>query len=103
MNRLHLHDSITISSSLTGTGRPADVTVPAHVYTLSGANSDDPFKPFLTVSVLRAIVGPTPRPIEPATDEVVHHGTTYRIDGPPMGRYRRGKLHHWTINLERIA
>ena len=49
------------------------------------------------------MVAPLPREVDPYYDRVVHHGTTYKIDGPPMGRYRRGKVHHWTINLERIT
>ena len=103
MNRLQLHDTITITSTLTGSGRPEDMTVRAHVYTLSGENPAEPNRPYLMVSQLRAMVAPLPREVDPAYDRVVHHGTTYKIDGPPMGRYRRGKVHHWTINLERIT
>ncbi len=103
MNRLQLHDRVTITSQRTDSDRPEDMTVPAHVYTLSGENPREPDRPYLMVSVLRAIVGPLPREVEPSQDRLVHHGTEYRIDGPPMGRYRRGRLHHWTINLERIT
>lgn len=104
MIRGQLHDSITIRSTVPeGPSRPEDMTVPAHVYTLSGANPREPDRPFLMVSSLRAIVGPLPRELDPAYDRVDHHGTEYRIDGPAMGRYRRGRLHHWTMNLERIT
>lgn len=103
MNRLHLHDSITISSSLTGAGRPADMTVPAHVYTLSSAKPGDSQQLYVEVTSLRAMVGPLPRPVDSINDRVTHRGTEYRIEGPPLGRYRRGRLHHWTINLERVA
>lgn len=98
-----LRDSITIRSSLTGTGRPADMTVPAHVYTLSSANPRDSQRLYIEVTTLRAIVGPLPRPVDSSNDRVVHRGTEYKMDGPPLGRYRRGRLHHWTINLERIT
>ena len=98
-----LHDRVTITSTLTGDGRPDDMTVPAHVHTVSATGDYTTTRPGAMVQQLRVIIGATPRPIAPATDQVVHHGTTYRIDGPPMGRYRRGRLHHWTINLERTT
>lgn len=103
MGALQLHDRVTIRSTLTGSGRPEDMTVRAHVYTVSGTNPAEPNRPDLMVTTLRVIVGPTPRPVVATSDVVEHHGTAYRIDGPPMGRYRRGKLHHWTINLERTT
>ena len=96
-----LHDKVTITSTRTGAERPDDMTVPAHVHTVSATGDYTTTRPGAMVQQLRVIIGPTPRAIAPATDRVVHHGTTYRIDGPPMGRYRRGRLHHWTINLER--
>lgn len=98
-----LHDQITVTSSTVGPDRPDDMTVPAHVYTMSGVNPAERNRPGLLVASLRAIIGPTPRAVDPIDDRVIHHGTEYRIDGPPMGRYRRGKLHHWTINLERVT
>lgn len=98
-----LHDKVTITSTLTGSKRPDDMTVPAHVYTVSGSNPREPLRLGLMVSELRAMVGPLPRQIEPGTDRVIHHGQEYRVDGPPMGRYRRGRLHHWTINLRRAT
>lgn len=99
-----LRDEVTVRSRLTGSSRPDDMTVPAHVYTLSGSNPAEPNRPGLMVHALRAIIGPdVPRPVDPAADDVIHKGTVYRIDGPPMGRYQRGELHHWTINLERIT
>lgn len=98
-----LRDTVTIRSERTGSARPEDMTVPAHVYTVSGANPREPNRPALMVASLRAIVGPTPRPVDPSQDRVVHHGTVYRIDGPPMGRYRHGKIHHWTIELVRAT
>lgn len=100
---MQLHDSVTIVSTLTGAERPDDMTVPAHVHTVSASGDYSAIVPGALVHQLRAMVGPTPRPITPATDHVVHHGRTYRIDGPPMGRYRRGRLHHWTLNLERFS
>ena len=103
MNRLQLHDTITITSTLAGGGRPEDMTVRAHVYTLSGANPAEPNRPALMVSQLRAMVAPLPRELDTFYDRVEHHGTEYRIDGPAMGRYRRGRLHHWTISLERTT
>lgn len=99
-----LWDEVTVRSRLTGGERPDDMTVPAHVYTVSGSNPTEPNRPGLMVHVLRAIIGPdAPRAVEPANDDVIHDGTTYRVDGPPMGRHRRGRLHHWTINLERVT
>ena len=99
-----LWDQVTVRSRLTGAERPDDMTVPAHVYTVSGTNPEYPYRPGMMVHSLRAIIGPdTPRAVDPVNDDVIHKGTTYRIDGPPMGRYRRGQVHHWTINLERIT
>lgn len=96
-----LRDRVTITSSIAGAERPEDMTVPAHVYTISGNNPREPDRLYLMVSVLRAIIAPTPRPIDPVSDTVTHQGTAYRIDGPPLGRYRNGRIHHWTLNLER--
>lgn len=96
-----LRDRVTIRSELSGSGRPEDMTVRAHVHTVSGANPRQANRPGLMIQELRVIVGPTPRPVDPVNDRIVHHGTEYRIDGPPMGRYRNGTIHHWTINLER--
>lgn len=99
-----LWDQVTVRSRLTGDGRPDDMTVAAHVYTLSGANPAEANRLDMLVHVLRAIIGPdAPRAVDPVNDDVIHQGITYRVDGPPMGRYRRGRLHHWTINLERIT
>lgn len=99
-----LWDQVTVRSRLTGDQRPEDMTVPAHVYTLSGSNPAEPNRLDMLVHVLRAIIGPdAPRAVDPVNDDVIHQGTAYRVDGPPMGRYRRGRLHHWTINLERIT
>ena len=99
-----LWDQVTVRSRLSGGGRPDDMTVPAHVYTVSGSNPTEPNRPGLIVDVLRVIIGPdAPRAVDPVNDDVIHKGTAYRIGGPPMGRYRRGRLHHWTINLERIT
>lgn len=100
---IQLHDSITVRSTRVGSGRPDDMTVPAHVYTVSGSNPREPLRLGLMVSELRAMVGPLPRQIEPGTDRIVHDGLEYHVDGPPMGRYRRGRLHHWTINLRRAT
>lgn len=97
-----LWDALTVSSRLTGSGRPADMTVSAHVFTVSGSNPFEPNRPGLMIEVLRAILAPDlPRAIDWTSDDVVHKGTTYRVDGPPMGRYQHGRLHHWTINLKR--
>ena len=99
-----LWDQVTVRSRISGGGRPDDMIVPAHVYTVSGSNPTEPNRPGLIVDVLRVIIGPdAPRAVDPVNDDVIHRGTTYRIGGPPMGRYRRGRLHHWTINLERIT
>src|SRR5699024_5861838 len=99
-----LWDEVTVRSRLTGDQRPDDMTVPAHVYTVSGTNPEYPYRPGMMVHSLRAIIGPdTPRAVDPVNDDVIHKGTAYRIDGPPMGRYRRGQVHHWTINPERIT
>lgn len=98
-----LKDTVTIRSERTGSDRPDDMTLRAHVYTVSGSNPREPNRPGLLVESLRAIVGPPPRPISPAEDLVEHHGTVYQITGPPMGRYRNGRLHHWTIELERTT
>lgn len=99
-----LWDQVTVRSRREDAGRPADMTVPAHVYTVSGTNPREPDRLSMMVHELRAIIGPDlPRPIDPASDDVVHQGTAYRVNGPPMGRYRRGVLHHWTVNLERIT
>ena len=103
MNRLQLHDRVTITSTLTGTARPEDVTVRAHVYTVSGTAPYEANRPGLLVDTLRVIIGPLDRELDPLTDRVIHRGTTYPMDGRPMGRYRRGKLHHWTINVERTT
>lgn len=100
---LLLHDRVTISSTLTGGARPPDVTVKAHVYSVSGAAPYEPNRPGLLVDSLRVIVGPDVRELDPITDRVIHRGTTYPMDGRPMARYRRGRLHHWTINLERTT
>lgn len=99
--RLQLHDRVTIRSTLTGPARPADMTVRAHVYWVSAATPWEPNRPGLIVDSLRAILAPLPRDLEFTTDRVTHHGTEYRINGSPMVRYRRGKVHHVTINLER--
>lgn len=98
-----LRDHVTIASSTTGSTRPEDMTVRAHVYTVSGSNPFEPNRPGLMVTELRCIIEPTMREIQPATDIVTHHGTEYWIEGPPMGRYRHGKLHHWTLNLVRTT
>ena len=99
-----LWDEVTVRSRLTGAERPDDMTVPAHVYTVSGSNPFEPNRPGIMVHVLRAIIGAdAPRAVDPVNDDVVHKGTTYRVDGPPMGRYRRGRLHHWTSNRERTT
>lgn len=103
MNRLQLHDRVTITSTLTGSDRPGDVTVRAHVYTVSSVNPDEDMSVGYLVEQLRAIIGPPPRELDPNTDRVVHRGVTYPMDGRPMARYRRGKLHHLTINLERTS
>lgn len=99
-----LRDEVTISSRLSGSGRPDDITVPAHVFTVSGSNPYEPNRPGLLVEVLRVIVGPDmPRAVDWTSDDVAHKGTTYRMNGAPMGRYQHGRLHHWTINLERMT
>ena len=99
-----LWDEVTVRSRLTGANRPPDMTVPAHVYTVSGSNPWEPNRPGIMVHELRAVIGPdAPRAVDPANDDVIHKGTPYRVNGPPMGRYRRGRLHHWTINLERTT
>lgn len=103
MNRLRLHDEVTIVSTLTGSARPADLTVRAHVYWVSGAAPYERNRPGLLVDALRVIVGPLPRELNPTSDRVMHHGIEYNIDGRPMVRYRRGKVHHLTINLERTT
>lgn len=103
MNRLQLHDRVTITSTITGSARPEDVTVRAHVYTVSGTAPYEANRPGLLVDSLRVIIGPLARPLDPITDRVIHRGITYPMDGRPMGRYRRGRLHHWTINLERTT
>lgn len=98
-----LKDTVTVRSQIAGSGRPEDMTLRAHVYTISGSNPREPNRPGLLVSALRVIVGPTPRPIDPVEDRVEHHGIVYWIAGPPMGRYRNGRLHHWTVELERTT
>lgn len=103
MSTLPLHDQITIVSTKVGGDRPDDMTVPAHVYAVSGTSPRDQNRPGILVTELRAMTGPLPRPIDAPNDDVQHHGDTYRIDGPPLGRYRRGRLHHWTITLERVT
>lgn len=100
---IRLPDRVTIRSTLTGDGRPEDQTVRAHVFTLSGTAPTEANRPFVLVASLRCIIGPGAREVSPSTDRIIHHGTEYRVDGPPMGRYRAGKLHHWTLNLERIT
>lgn len=102
-NRLQLHERVTIRSKLSGPGRPEDVTVRAHVYSVSGTAPSEPNRPGLLVDSLRVIIGPLGRELDPINDQVVHRGITYPMDGRPMGRYQRGKLHHWTINLERVT
>lgn len=105
MIRAQLRDRVDIRSKLTGSSRPEDMAdVRAHVFTLTGAEgSSDPTRPYLLVESLRMIVGPTARPIDPVNDVVTHHGTDYSPDGPPMGRYRNGRIHHWTVNLRRTT
>lgn len=103
MIRQQLRDRVTITSTLTGEGRPEDQTVRAHVFTLSGTAPTEATRPFALVAALRCIIGPEAREVDPNRDRIVHHGTEYRVDGPPMGRYRNGKIHHWTLNLERIT
>lgn len=103
MNRLQLRDRVTITSTVVGSGRPEDVTVRAHVYTVSGTAPWEANRPGLLVDELRVMIGPLDRELDPLTDRVIHHGTTYPMNGRPMGRYRHGRLHHWTINLERTT
>lgn len=104
MIRAQLRDTITLVSTLQGSGRPEDVEVPAHVFTVSSVDSADPLRPSLVLEKLRCMIGPVPgRTPDPAYDRIVHKGIEYKMDGAPMGRYRRGKIHHWTINLERAA
>lgn len=101
--RGQLHDTVTIRSKKIGSGRPEDMTLPAHVYSVDGANPTQANRPGLLVTQLRALIpGKLARPLDAVNDQVVHHGTVYNMDGPPLGRYRRGKVHHWTINLERV-
>src|SRR5699024_7984037 len=99
-----LWDEVTVRSRLTGDQRPDDMTVPAHVYTVSGTNPEYPYRPGMMVHSLRATIGPDPpAAVARANDDKTQGGPAPRIDGPPMGRYRRGQVHHWTINLERIT
>lgn len=102
--RGQLQDTVTIRSRSTGTGRPEDMTVPAHVYSVDGANPTLANRPGLLVTQLRALIpGNLSRPLDASNDDVVHHGTAYKMDGPALARYRRGKVHHWTINLENVT
>lgn len=104
MIRGQLRDTITLVSTLEGSGRPEDVDLPAHVFTVSSADRAEAGRPYLVVEQLRCMIGPVPgRTPDSAYDRIVHKGTEYRIDGAPMGRYRNGKIHHWTINLERAT
>lgn len=98
-----LRDEVTIRSRRTGPGGTDDMTLRAHVYSVDGVNPTEPNRPGLLVTQLRVLVpGKLERPLDASQDDVIHHGTVYRMDGPPMGRYRRGKVHHWTIKLERV-
>ena len=99
-----LWDQVTVRSRLTGDQRPDDMTIPAHVYTLSGANPAESNRLDMLVHALRAIIGPdAPRAVDPVNDDVIHQGTTYRVDGPPLGRYRRGRRPPGPLNRERAT
>src|SRR5699024_11256652 len=59
-----LWDEVTVRSRLTGDQRPDDMTVPAHVYTVSGTNPAYPHRPGMMGHSLRASIGPdTPRAV----------------------------------------
>lgn len=97
-----LRDEVTFRSRLISEDatRPKDMTVPAMVYTVTGEHPLETNRPGLLVRELRAIVpGELPRPIDPVNDDCIHKGYAYRVDGPPLGRYRAGRIHHWTVNL----
>lgn len=99
-----LRDRITLVSTLEGSGRPDDVDLPAHVFTVSSVDSGDSTRPHLVVEKLRCMIGPIPgRDPDTGYDRIIHKGTEYQIDGAPMGRYRNGNIHHWTINLKRAT
>lgn len=100
-----LRDRVSVRSTLTGSERPDDMDgIPAMVFTIDASNPMEPNRPGLLVTRLRAMLpGTLPRPVDPNNDRVTHDGREYRLDGEPMGRYRRGKIHHWTLNLERTT
>lgn len=95
-----LHDAITIVRSQ----QPEDegVTVPASVYFTTTGVSATSGSLFATEQ-LRAIVRTLPRDLTPTADAVFWRGTRYTLDGAPMPRMKRGRVHHYTIPLQRTT
>lgn len=95
-----LHDRVTIAGAQQD--ETEGTTVPAMVYFTSTGVSAQSGSLFATEQ-LRAIVARLPRKITPTTDVVWWRGTRYSLDGDPMAHMRKGRLHHYTIPLQRTT
>lgn len=94
---MRLDDTVTLTSSGTS------MDVPAHVYYTSTGVDVGSGNVYATEQ-LRAIVPRLPElPMTPTTSSVTWRGDQYSLAGPPMVRMRRGRVHHYTIPLQRTT
>lgn len=49
------------------------------------------------------VVLPGSAPFHPDEHAIIHDGRTYTANGDVLRRYRRGKLHHITVPVQRIT
>lgn len=98
-----LGDQVTVQAT-TGTAQPGQFDTSAYVYWASSVEHVTELAGVQAVTTLRAILpAQLPRELSTSTDRILWRGDSYRIIGEPMARMRRGRVHHWTINLERIS
>ena len=100
MKRLQLHDQVTLAQGQDP--ESAGTTVPAMVYFTSTALSVGSGSLYATEEA-RAIVTTLPWPVSPSNTSVYWQGRRYGLSGPPMPRMRRGRLHHYTLPLQRTT
>lgn len=100
---MRLGDRVTVQAT-TGTAEPGEFDTPAYVYWSASVEHSTELAGVQAVTTLRAILpSRLPRELSTTTDRILWRGDSYRIIGEPMARMRRGAVHHWTINLERIS
>lgn len=100
MKRLQLHDQVTITRA--GGTEAEGTPVPAMVYFTTTALAAGTGSLYATEEA-RAIVTTLPWSVSPSNTSVYWQGRRYTLSGPPMPRMRRGRLHHYTLPLQRTT